>query len=248
MYAENFVSHMLSGKAIARTIRAHTLVELALHALIAADIFEINQPDNNAVDINKEESTDQAHERHNRDDRSDAIITLDINDQAAHVHANTFAEEVMKLFDNLMKYEVELADVESDETVKNIVQLLDTNLEDMSKKNRTSKLWIQNIKMLGILRKFVNAEMTGNWMLRLQTVRDMLPYFAATGHNAYTKSGHIYLSRMASMKHSDPHVHTHFMKGYHSIRRSDRYWSGLSSDLVNEQVPMRSIKSVGERN
>ena len=245
VYAENTVPHMLSGKAIARAIRAHTLVELALHALIAADIFEINRPDNNAVDVNDEDSIDQANARHNRDERSDAIITLDINEQAAHVHANTVAEEAMKLFDNLMKHEVDLADVESDENVKIIVQLLETKLEDISKKNRTSKLWIQYIKMLGILRKFVKAERTGNWMLHLQTVRDMLPYFAATGHNAYTKSGHIYLSRMANLKHSDSHVHTHFMKGYHSIRRSDRYWSGLSSDLVIEQVLMRSIKTVG---
>ena len=154
VYAENTVPHMLSGKAIARAIRAHTLVELALHALIAADIFEINRPDNNAVLVNDEESIDQANVRHNRDERSDAIITLDINEQAAHVHDNAVAEEAMKLFDNLMKHEVDLADVESDENVKNIVQLLDTKLEDMSKKNR-------------ILRKFVKAERTGNWMLHL---------------------------------------------------------------------------------
>ena len=41
-YAENTVPHMLSGKVIASAIRAHTLVEFALHALIAADIFDIN--------------------------------------------------------------------------------------------------------------------------------------------------------------------------------------------------------------
>ena len=39
VYADNTVPHMLSGKAIARAIRAHELVELALHPLIAADIF-----------------------------------------------------------------------------------------------------------------------------------------------------------------------------------------------------------------
>ena len=47
---------MLNGKSIARTIRAHTFVELALHALIAVDIFGINRlMDNNAVDMNEEE-------------------------------------------------------------------------------------------------------------------------------------------------------------------------------------------------
>ena len=39
--------------------------------------------------------------------------------------------------------------------------------------------------MLGILRKFIKAERTGKWLLHLQTVRDILTYFAATGHNAY---------------------------------------------------------------
>ena len=57
------------------------------------------------------------------------------------MHSNTVAKEaIMKLFDNLIKHEVDLADVESDENVKNIVQLLDTKLEDMSKTNITSKL------------------------------------------------------------------------------------------------------------
>ena len=60
VYAENTVTHMLSGNAIARPIRAHTLVELALYALIAADIFDIDRPDNNAVDINEAEAIVQA--------------------------------------------------------------------------------------------------------------------------------------------------------------------------------------------
>ena len=93
--------------------------------MFAADIFDINRPDNNAVDINEEESIDQAQDRHNMDNRSDGIITLDINKQAPHMYSNTVVEEAMKLFDNLMKHEVDLADVESHENVKTIVQLLD---------------------------------------------------------------------------------------------------------------------------
>ena len=123
--------------------------------LIAADIFDINRPDNNAVDINEEESVDQAQDRHNMDNRSDGIITLDINKQAPHMYSNTVAEEAMKLFDNLMKHEVNLADVESDENVKTIVQLLDAKLEDMSKRTVPQNCELKHNKMLGILRKFV---------------------------------------------------------------------------------------------
>ena len=70
---------------------------------IAAGIFDINRPDNNAVDINEEESIYQTQGIHNRDERNDAIVTLDINEQAAHMHSNTVAgEAMMKLFDSLM--------------------------------------------------------------------------------------------------------------------------------------------------
>ena len=90
--------------------------------------------------------------------RNDVIITLDINEQATHVHDNTVAEEARELFDNLMKHEVDLANVESDENVRNIEQLIDAKLEDMSKKNRTSKLWIQCIAMLEILRNSIKLK------------------------------------------------------------------------------------------
>ena len=42
VYAENTVPPMLSLNSIGSTIRAHILVKLALHALIVADIFDIN--------------------------------------------------------------------------------------------------------------------------------------------------------------------------------------------------------------
>ncbi|KAK7469717.1 hypothetical protein BaRGS_00036299 [Batillaria attramentaria] len=35
------------------------------------------------------------------------------------------------------------------------------------------------------------------------------------------------------------------MNGHHVIRRSDRFWAGLSSDLIIEQVLMGSLKSTG---
>ena len=78
---------MLNEKIITRAIRAHTLADCSRY------IFDINRPDNNAVYINEEESIYQAQDRHNRDERSDAIITLGINEQAAHMHSNTVATE-----------------------------------------------------------------------------------------------------------------------------------------------------------
>ncbi len=99
--------------------------------------------------------------------------------------------------------------------------------------------------MIRILRMFIKAGRTGDWMLHLQAVQDMLPYFAAAGHNLYAKSAYIYLQKMQQLPQSHPDIHASFLNGYHFIRRSDRYWAGLSTDLVIEQVLMTSIKTVG---
>ena len=50
---------------------------------------------------------------------------------------------------------------------------------------------------------------------------------------------------MQSLKDDHPVVHDLFQAGYHVVRRSDRYWGGLSTDRVIEQVLIRSVKSQG---
>jgi len=51
---------------------------------------------------------------------------------------------------------------------------------------------------------------------------------------------------MTDLPNTHPWLHQQFMAGgFHSIRRSDRFWAGLSTDLTIEQVMMRSIKSRG---
>ena len=42
MYAPNAVVHMLAGKALARAVRAHLIIESALNALLLSDAMNIN--------------------------------------------------------------------------------------------------------------------------------------------------------------------------------------------------------------
>ena len=51
---------------------------------------------------------------------------------------------------------------------------------------------------------------------------------------------------MSELPTSNPHLHETFMVGYHIVRRSDRFWGGLSTNVVIEQVLMRCLKSIGE--
>ena len=96
------------------------------------------------------------------------------------------------------------------------------------------------------MKLFIRAERTGNWKLHLVAIKRMINLFAATGHMNYAKSARLYLQFMLNLPEEHPWLHSCFIEeGYHTIRRSDRYWAGLWTDLVIEQVMMRSIKSRG---
>ena len=95
------------------------------------------------------------------------------------------------------------------------------------------------------LTQVYKTERTANWDLHLQPVYDMLPFFAAAGHNLYAKSAYIYLQMMLDLQTKHPEVCKSFQDGLHVVRRSDHYWAGLSNDLAIEQVLMRSMKTSG---
>ena len=81
--------------------------------------------------------------------------------------------------------------------------------------------------------------------MHLEALREMLPFLAASGHNLYTKSIWLYLQKMAELKDTHPDIHQKFESGHHLVRRSNRHWAGLSTDLVIEQVLIRSMKTTG---
>ena len=54
-----------------------------------------------------------------------------------------------------------------------------------------------------------------------------------------------YWQEMPCLETDHPDVYRNFCEGQHVIRHSERYWAGLSTDLITEQVLMRSEKNRG---
>jgi len=50
------------------------------------------------------------------------------------------------------------------------------------------KLWIQYMDMTDLLHRFLRALKMGDFLLYVGTLQEMLPYFAASGHNNYAKT------------------------------------------------------------
>lgn len=250
VYAPNTVPKMLEGKAIARAIRGHFLVDGALNTLLAAKTFQIDLPipSNSAVDIeNLSELTE------------DGTITWHMENSEASpdepvsdLQEETFRDQIKDLPPELVEaahfYDtIFTSTVGTDEI--NILNIIAQRVEDEKmalKHDRTAVLWLRYMEMVDLVRAFIRSERTGNWDLHLDVLTSMMSYMAASGHNMYAKSLSIYLHKMRQLQKTDPQVYQRFHdNGLQVVRRSDEHWAGLSPDLVIEQVLMRGMKSTG---
>ena len=202
VYAEHTVTHIMSGKAVSRALRAHFLAEAALTSLLITLLNEETE-----IDL---------------------------------THLQSLLEEALAVPD-----EIKLEDFLESENFKMVNESLLNLKNKLRQKSRTSALWLLYLDYVGVLKRFILAERTSNWTLHVQSTADMLNLFAASGHIHYAKSARFYVQQMQSLPEKYPWLYDIFIHGLHAVRRSNRHWSGLWSDLVIEQTLMRTIKSRG---
>ncbi|KAG1650842.1 hypothetical protein GQR58_027696 [Nymphon striatum] len=238
IYANSTVTHMLNGKAIQRAVRGLLLVDAALNAMMVSAEFNIPPPRmvprGNAVDVEDDVNVNDGP------DSDPAVTQHDPSDDATL----SDLEKIGNLYDGLLTGNSTVEDACQSEELIRVTDRLQTSQQSM-KSSRTAKLWLQFMKMMEILRKFLKGERLGLWEFHMTAMYEMMPYLAASGHNLYTKSLHVYLQHMTKLPETFPEVHRHFSQGLHVVRRSDRLWAGLLADLVIEQVLMRSMKTSG---
>ena len=256
VYADSTVKHMISGKAYARAMRGHLLVTSALHTIMTSMALNTPLP---PVHTEGTESSDILDTETLLDcevpEMPTGTIAAEQSDdkQFSQSHdpkceensGRSQLKQVARLYDDLLDGNKTLSDVDSSAELQKISVRISCLQNSLKTCSWTSKLWLQYLRMVDIMRAFLRSERTGDWHLQLQTLRDMLPYLAATGHHLYAKSLHIYIQRMAKLPDDNPKVWKSFDEGLNVVRRSDRLWAGLSTDLVIEQVLMRSIKTTG---
>ena len=215
VYAENSVPHILSGKAVARARRAHLLATCALEGLKMSEMYNID-----LSSIDEELSLNNQF-----------LKEKDLNDLG-------------HLLDRSLHCEVDDSELNRDESFRRLLINQET-FRSAHEKFRTSKLWLMYMDMVDTMCTFIKAERTGNFLLHQQSMQNMLPYFAASGHFLYTKSAYCYLQQMQALQHKNPEVYRCFVNGYNVVRRSDKFFAGIGTDLMIEQVLMRSVKATG---
>jgi len=217
VYGADTVQHMLAGKAVSRALRAHLLIQSALVTVLLKHI----------VPLKSEQCAEVIC------DSGGYTVTADDVAELVNVCATV----------SKGAQDYETSDIMQCSAIAKIEAELQSLKFCLCASSRTAKLWIRYIYYVDVCKAFILAERTGNWHLHLQAVHDMLNLLAATGHTHYSKSARLYLQLMCSLPDDHPWLYDAFIThGFNSVRRSDRYWAGLSPDLVIEQTLMKTIK------
>uniref|UniRef100_A0A1X7UP32 Uncharacterized protein n=1 Tax=Amphimedon queenslandica TaxID=400682 RepID=A0A1X7UP32_AMPQE len=73
----------------------------------------------------------------------------------------------------------------------------------------------------------------------------MLNLFAETCHIIYGKRSRLYLQQMLELPTDYSWLYNCITQGYHTVRRSSRFWASLWTNLTIEQIMMKSISHGG---
>ena len=110
-------------------------------------------------------------------------------------------------------------------------------LQEVSNRSRTAKVWVDLFIMpVLIMMQYCRAAHEGDWLLHLHSVRQILPYMFAAGHQNYARYGVYYLR---SMNHLPSDVQQRFINGEQTMRHNQGIWNGVWSDMFIETTYMR---------
>lgn len=140
--------------------------------------------------------------------------------------------------------DVSNSEIELPSSLKNLINLLSLQKSALCHENRTATLWLQYMYYIQILKDFVLAERTCDWYLHLFTALKMLNLLAATAHRNSAKSLRLYLQIMNNRAVSHPWLHEQRCSNYmNAIRRSKRFWAGISTKPDHRAGAHESSKS-----
>ena len=213
-YGPVTITHMTTGKAYAKALRGHFLVESSLMILLMENMFGSYGEQSDA-------SVSQLHE-------------IDIS-------------SLRDLYKDASQWAFDCTDATNPLPVclQHLGDRLSDHKQQLVNDDRTARLWVQYLDYVRIVKQFLRAERTSDWSLHLLSVSQMLNLLSAAGHNNYAKCARVYLQLMADLPVTHPWLHQQLSCGRHAVRRSDRHWAAISTDLAIEQVMMRSVKNRG---
>lgn len=158
VYASTAVGHMLSGKAVARAVRAHFLVHTVLNAVLFSNVFGIQLP--NVVEKNKDAAYNyetrvnaSLHTNSTVDVKQNNLSTADSCPSTSQLSDATLDKDLLKtveMFDLLLGGDITAEYVCKQDNFDRIREKVATYRQSLSK-FRASSIWLQYLDMVDIL-------------------------------------------------------------------------------------------------
>ena len=97
------------------------------------------------------------------------------------------------------------------------------------------KFWSIILQLELTLMIYVRAIREGNFMLYIESLTKIVPWFFALDHTHYSRWVPIHLRDMVSLKEYHPDIYEEFMKGNFTVKKSKHVFSALAIDHAHEQ-------------
>lgn len=112
-----------------------------------------------------------------------------------------FTESVTQYLNNLSNNKSLNKSLLSDDSdLSEIMKKCISQLKLLRSNCPTVQLWIQYFNCIIIILNFYHAEQSGDFELHLKCIKEMIPYFQASGHLNYSKSANLYHHDMMELK------------------------------------------------
>ena len=122
-----------------------------------------------------------------------------------------------------------------------LLPLLMAFSEEKSTASHTFKYWFSCLKALQIMLLNIRAERNGDWILHLQSVLSMMPFFFCSNHQNYARWATSYIIDMLTILPAE--VETAFMEGQFAVRRTHGSFNAIWSDMGVETTVIRDSKA-----
>ena len=162
VYGKNTVTHTFPGNTISRTLRCHFLVDTPLWM----KLIKYRLPETTV-------STNEKVTEETKDQNISNTTLLPFQEPLLQE-----LDELKTLFYTLGKSEIDAFNLEQSAALAKLRERVETQGYLISESG-TTKLWVQYMNYIDIIKMFIRAERTGNWDEDLAATAKMLNLYAA---------------------------------------------------------------------
>ena len=168
VFGSSTVPKIIDGKAIAKALRAHFLVQASLMTKLNSHIIpacEATHEVDNTTD-NLYETIQEELELEEEDDFEEIDLLVNFDETSLRHLKIEEVQELKEIYEALENnYEEGVKRLHSSQVVDLLTNMLNSLKENLQTQSHTAKLWLKYMAYVDVLKQFIRAERCGDWVI-----------------------------------------------------------------------------------